>query len=154
MDTLIPRQLGYISREVCDGQTLASPGRWPIAARRYPDSSLWRSISASFMEHSRRFGTPDLLMRLALGRVDSGPFGPVSINSLKSSTLDILSEHGLKLVRTPDDRTDMPIGSFSSMRLRTWRWELVISLLGSESVRERVFRASRLYTLARRSGTF
>ena len=25
--------VGCVSREVCDGQTLASPGRWPIAAR-------------------------------------------------------------------------------------------------------------------------
>ena len=91
-DVVIPCQLvwGIYSREVCDGQTLASPGRWPISARRYPDSSLWCSLSASFMEFSRRFGTPDLLMRLALGRVDSCPFDPASIRSFKSSTLDIL----------------------------------------------------------------
>ena len=31
---------GYASREYCDGQTLASPGRWPIAQRRYPESAL------------------------------------------------------------------------------------------------------------------
>ena len=60
------------------------------------------------MEYSRRFGASDLLMRLALGRVDSRPFGPASTNSLKSSTLDVLSEHGLKLVRTPDDHMDVP----------------------------------------------
>ena len=48
-------------------------------------------------------------MRLALGRVDSCPFDPASVRSLKTPTLDILSEHGLKLVRTPDDRTDIPI---------------------------------------------
>ena len=101
-----PKSFGveYISREVCDGQTLASPGRWPISSRRYPDSTLWPALSACF-----KFGTPDLLMRLALARVDSCPFDAASIRSLKSSTLDILSEHGLKLVRTPDDRTDVPI---------------------------------------------
>ena len=26
---------GYSSREMCDGQSLASPSRWPISARRY-----------------------------------------------------------------------------------------------------------------------
>ena len=75
--------VGYISQDVCDGQTLASPGRLPIASRRYPDSPLWRSLSASFTEYSRRFGTPDLLMRLALGRVDSCPFDPASVLSLQ-----------------------------------------------------------------------
>ena len=29
--------VGYVSREFCNGQALASPGRWPVAQRRYPD---------------------------------------------------------------------------------------------------------------------
>ena len=41
--------------------------------------------------------------------MDSCPFEPASVDSLKSSTLDILAEHGWKLVRTPDDRTGIPI---------------------------------------------
>ena len=33
--------VGYVSRELCDGQTLASPGRWHVSSRGYPESS-WR----------------------------------------------------------------------------------------------------------------
>ena len=32
--------VGYVPLEFCDGQTLASPGRWPVAQRRYPDDIL------------------------------------------------------------------------------------------------------------------
>ena len=86
--------VGYISRELCDGQTLASPGRWPLASRRYPDSPLWRSIANKFIAYSNIHGTTELLMQLALGRVESSPFDPDSIRQLKSETLEILAEHG------------------------------------------------------------
>ena len=31
---------GYTAREICDGQSLASPGRWPPEERRYPTSTM------------------------------------------------------------------------------------------------------------------
>ena len=37
--------VGYTARGCCDGQSLASPGRWPVAARRYAESrSMERSL--------------------------------------------------------------------------------------------------------------
>ena len=48
---------GYVMREMCDGQSLASPGRWPIARRRYPASELWKVISSLEMEFAESHGT-------------------------------------------------------------------------------------------------
>ena len=101
--------VGYVSRELCDGQTLASPGRWPVAQRRYPESTLWLTLAGKFMDYAHRFGTPELLMKLALGRVESCPFELKSINKLKAETLVILAEHGLSLERKPGARADVPI---------------------------------------------
>ena len=103
--------VGHISRELCDGQTLASQGRWPVASRRYPDTALWRSLAAKFIEYSRKYGTTELLMKLALGRVDSCPVEAESTQALESETLDILAEHGWKLERDSDDRTEKPVES-------------------------------------------
>ena len=33
--------VGYVQREFCDGQSLASPGRWSPEARVYPSSTAW-----------------------------------------------------------------------------------------------------------------
>ena len=41
--------------------------------------------------------------------MESSPFDPDSIRQLKSETLEILAEHGLKLERSSDDRKDVPI---------------------------------------------
>ena len=32
-------------REVCDGQSLASPGRWTVEDRRYPEDPVWSEVS-------------------------------------------------------------------------------------------------------------
>ena len=65
--------IGYTSREYCDGQGLASPGRWPVASRRYPDMARWQSVASSYARFTERHGTTDLLMKLALGRVRECP---------------------------------------------------------------------------------
>ena len=57
--------IGYTSREYCDGQSLASPGRW---RRRYPDTVQWQSVVSSYVNFTEQHGTKDLLMNLALGR--------------------------------------------------------------------------------------
>ena len=36
---------GYTEREMCDGMSLASPGRWSPEHRKYPSSSLWSDVS-------------------------------------------------------------------------------------------------------------
>ena len=58
----------YTARRNCDGQGLASPGQWPVSARRYPTAPLWQSITALFQSFTNKHGTPKLFMELALGR--------------------------------------------------------------------------------------
>ena len=36
--------VGYVSRELCDGQSLASPGRWSPEQRRYPQHEQWKAV--------------------------------------------------------------------------------------------------------------
>ena len=66
--------VGYTSRDFCDGQGLASPGRWPVENRRYPRSPTWKKVTAKFTQFSEARGTPELLMALAMGKVKSCPF--------------------------------------------------------------------------------
>ena len=82
--------VGYISRELCDGQTLASPGRWLVVQRRYPEDALWLILATKFMDYADRNGTPELLMNLALGRVDSCPLESESVGKLLDETMAIL----------------------------------------------------------------
>ena len=70
---------GYTSREFCDGQTLASPGRWPVQFQRYPKSQTWLAVADSFMDFASSWGTPQMIMDLALGKVQKTPFDDRSI---------------------------------------------------------------------------
>ena len=101
--------VGYAAQEYCDGQTLASPGRWPIAARRYPQSMNWKAVVVCFSNFCQRRCTAELLMELAMGRVKSCPFGDDEIKCLTDDILATLSEAGHELVREEADRTDLPI---------------------------------------------
>ena len=60
-------------------------------------------------ELRRQVRYSELLMKLALGRVDSCPFESESTEKLKNETIVILEQHDLSLERTPRDRTDIPI---------------------------------------------
>ena len=73
----------YTVREVCDGQSLASPGRWAVEDRRYPEDRVWCEVSRRFMDYAEKAGTPELLTSLALGKVSSCPFPHVEIDELK-----------------------------------------------------------------------
>ena len=61
------------------------------------------------MDFSNKHGPPELLMKLALGRVDSCPFSFESISSPKVETIGVLEEHGLRMERNSIDRSDIPI---------------------------------------------
>ena len=79
-----PRQVGvgYVQRDLCDGQSLASPGRWAPASRVYPSTNHWRCISDTFQRFTDTYGTQDLLISLAMGKVDKCPFPPDAVASL------------------------------------------------------------------------
>ena len=101
--------LGYTSREICDGQGLASPGRWSPEDRRYPVSQVWHAASEPIMEFSRWHGTAALLTRLAMGQVTESPFEEKAVTRLKEQVVRSLAEQGLHLNRHPEDRDDLPV---------------------------------------------
>ena len=55
--------------EIWDGQTLASPGRWRVAGRRWADSSDWMCVVLQLRDFAKKEGMPELLIKLALGKV-------------------------------------------------------------------------------------
>ena len=61
-------------REVCDGQSLASPGQWAVEDRRYQEDPVWSEVARRKMDYAEKAGTPELLTSLALGKVSSCPF--------------------------------------------------------------------------------
>ena len=101
--------LGYTSREICDGQGLASPGRWSPEERRYPDTALWKAASEPILPFPRRCGTTALLSRLAMGQVTESPFEEGAVTRLKEQVVRALAENGLHLNRHPEDRTGLPV---------------------------------------------
>ena len=100
--------VGYTVRDLCDGQTLAPPGRWPLSMRRYPRSDDWKAVVWLVKRFSECFGTAKLLMDLALGRV-KGPFRNEAVRELRDETVKVLSSRGLQLRRESGDRDELPI---------------------------------------------
>ena len=101
--------VGYTVRDFCDGQSLASPGRWPPATRQYPCSDTWTSVSEHVRKFSEHYGTTQLLMDLALGRVEKCPFPSESGRELKGEIIGLLSSRGLNLNRESGDRNELTI---------------------------------------------
>ena len=100
---------GYTRREVCDGLSLASPGRWPPDQRNYPQSVEWLEEAEKVRDFARRQGPPELLMKLALGQVNACPFPEQAIRSVKDEIIASLAARGKILKRVALDRTDLPI---------------------------------------------
>ena len=61
------------------------------------------------MEFSQTFGTMNLLMNLATGRVNASPFPRDAVESLKKRISRHLDESGIPLERHEEDRSEMPI---------------------------------------------
>ena len=83
-----PPQVGssHVVGEICDGKSLASPGRWAVEDRRYPEDEMWRKVSSLQLTLSQRVGTPELLASLALGKVSACPFATEEIEILNKLT--------------------------------------------------------------------
>ena len=75
---------GCTRRGVCDGLSLASPGRWPVSQRKFPRCAEWLDVAERVRAFTRREGLPELLMRLALRQEDSCPFHSEAIRTLTS----------------------------------------------------------------------
>ena len=101
--------VGYVQREFCDGQSLASPGRWPPGARTYPSSTRWTVIRDCFWRFTGHYGTEKLLVDLAMGKIEASPFPPDEIAQLKQAVIDAAGRAGLRILRKSGDRMDVPI---------------------------------------------
>ena len=101
--------VGYTVRDYCDGQSLCSPGRWALAARRYPETETWQEVVSLFRTFARQYGTAKLLMDLALGRVEEMPFPSQEVASLKAEIISALQIRGLRLNRQAGDRDELPV---------------------------------------------
>ena len=101
--------VGYVQREFCDGQSLASPGRWPPGSRVYPSSAVWSSVQECFWRFTTHYWTEKLLVDLAMGKVEDSPFPPVEVLQLKQAVIDVAARAGICILRKSGDRVDVPI---------------------------------------------
>ena len=101
--------VGKTFREHCDGQGLASPGRWPVARKRYPDSDMWQRVVSSHASFAQQHGTPELLVRLVLGKVRECPLKAADVQELKNEVVVKLASMGMDLTRCSGDRNNVPI---------------------------------------------
>ena len=64
-----PMRVGvdYTCRDYCDGQSLASPGGWPVEKRRYSEGIDWLTLAHTYLDFTALHGAPELLTMLALG---------------------------------------------------------------------------------------
>ena len=89
----------------------------PVTYATVKDSFSWSLAScfktvpsvADLENRSAHFGTSELLMNLALGRVQENPFCEKHIQDLKRDVTDKLERAGLELQRDENDRRDVPI---------------------------------------------
>ena len=66
--------LGYTERDHRGGESLSSPGRWPVTDRRFPEHPGWRAVAVEYMNHTSQYGRAQLLAELALGKGSERPF--------------------------------------------------------------------------------
>ena len=99
----------YLQIVLCDGQSLSSPGRWAPASRVYPSTDLWRCVSDGVQRFTDHYGTQELLVSLAMGKVNKCPFPSEAIAGLRTELIGIAAAHDLHLERRPGDRTDVPV---------------------------------------------
>ena len=101
--------VGYIQRDFCDGQPLASPGRWAPGSRVYPSSKAWNLVAGCYRRFTRHHGTEHLLVSLAMGKIEKCPFPLEDVAELKQTVIDAAASSNLRIQRRPGDRTDVPI---------------------------------------------
>ena len=111
--------VGFSQRDFCDGQSLASPGRWPPGSHVYPSSRSWASVVNCFMRFTNLHGTKQLLVSLAMGKVDPCPFPLDEVAELKRSLIGAAAGFGYQVERRPGDRSDVPVDDrFLNLLLR------------------------------------
>ena len=104
------------SRSIHDGGGLCSPGRWPIASRRFPQSDSFarvrECVRRSFLDWialldsqaSCAGGAQGLFWQLAAGRCSSSPFDGRHLRQARQELDDVLRDCGVQPERCSGDR--------------------------------------------------
>ena len=66
-------------------------------------------VSKLLMEYSSKVGTQELLLRLAVGRMEHCPFPAGEVSQLREQVQQAMEQAGHGVRRTNGDRTDVPI---------------------------------------------
>ena len=101
--------VGYTQRNFCDGQSLVSPRRWPPGSRVYPLPRSWTSVVDCFMRCSNHHGTEQLLVSLAMGKIEACPFPLHDVAGLKQAVIGTAACFGHQIARRSGDRSDVRI---------------------------------------------
>ena len=105
--------VGYTQLELCDGQTLASPGRWPPGSRIYPTfyptSRSWLQIAECYSRFADYYGTEELLVSLASGKVTECPLRSEKVSIFNEELLGIATQNGFQMNEKSGDRVNVPI---------------------------------------------
>ena len=148
---------GCVTRALCDGQSLASRGRWPIHDRAHPENVQWKKVSKLVVDFARTHGATELLMKLALGQADKCPFDVNSVSELKQQVVETLQrETGFTC---PEQarivwmfRSTSDFSQHSSQPPRIQRWDSETLRVASELAQGFAHRGSLLSTLQNASG--
>ena len=90
-------------REYCNAGEMA--GR----IKTYPEHPEWKKVAGMITDFSQTFGTMELLVNLAMGRVKDSPFSVGAVRSLKNGIISELESLGFSLGRQEEDRPDLPV---------------------------------------------
>ena len=81
----------------------------PPGSRNYPSSPDWVSVASQYQKFTECYGTEQLLVSLALGKIKESPFEKKEIEELKGAVISELEGRGYTLGRCEGDREDVPI---------------------------------------------
>ena len=73
-----------------------------------------------YQKYTEHYGTEQLLVTLALGKVKEPLFDAGSITELKKAVIVELESRGLLLGRMDEDREDVPTPSFAPLNAGSW----------------------------------
>ena len=111
--------IGYTSRTVTD-RVWPRRGVGPSSTGGTQNSPPWERVKERFARYTEFRGTPELLMALALDKVEGCPFDAKEIEALKNELVTDLEKHGLDLGRKQGDREDLLIDfRFLGLLLKT-----------------------------------
>ena len=99
----------YTQRDFCDGQSLASPGRWPPVSRVCPSTNHWNLAVDCFRRFTQHHGTEELLVSLAMEKIEQCPFPPEDVADLERVIIKVAADGGFPMRKKAGDRVNVPM---------------------------------------------